>query len=410
MFQINYMKQDLILKKKLKEILPILDEKQKRLVLASEAKSLGRGGLAKISKLTGVSRVTLNAGLKELKSSSKKRFETSKKKVRKKGGGRKKKIDLDVTIKKIVEEIVTPHTMGNPMNSLLWTSKSLRNIALSAKEKGYNISHKLVGIILNESGYSLQSNRKTDEGSTHIDRDAQFIFINDKVNSFLNSGDPVISVDCKKKENIGNYKNAGREWSPEKNPTKVKVYDFIDEKLGKAIPYGIYDIRNNEGFVSVGISYDTASFAVASIRSWWNEIGQLKFSKSKKILITADGGGSNSSRSKLWKKELEGLAKELDIEIFVCHFPPGTSKWNKIEHRLFSYISMNWRAKPLTSIQIIIDLIASTKTANGLKVIARLDDNIYKKGILISKTEMENINIKRNEFHGEWNYIINPKT
>lgn len=404
------MKQDLILKRKLKEILPILDEKQKRLVLASEAKSLGRGGLAKISKLTKVSRVTLNAGLKELKNSLGKKVETSKKRIRKKGGGRKKKTDLDANIKKVIEDIVTPHTMGNPMNSLLWTSKSLRNISAAAKENGYSISHKLVGIILSASGYSLQSNRKTDEGSTHIDRDAQFIFINDKVNSFLNSGSPVISVDCKKKENIGNYKNAGTEWSPEKNPTKVKVYDFIDETLGKAIPYGIYDISNNEGFVSVGISSDTASFAVASIRSWWNEIGQLKFKKSKKILITADGGGSNSSRSKLWKKELEVLAKELDIEINVCHFPPGTSKWNKIEHRLFSYISMNWRAKPLTSLQIIIDLIASTKTTKGLKVIARLDDKIYQKGILISDDEMKNINIKRNEFHGEWNYIINAKT
>lgn len=404
------MKQDLILKRKLKEILPILDEKQKRLVLASEAKSLGRGGLAKISKLTKVSRVTLNAGLKELKNSLGKKVETSKKRIRKKGGGRKKKTDLDANIKKVIEDIVTPHTMGNPMNSLLWTSKSLRNISAAAKENGYSISHKLVGIILSASGYSLQSNRKTDEGSTHIDRDAQFIFINDKVNSFLNSGYPVISVDCKKKENIGNYKNAGTEWSPEKNPTKVKVYDFIDETLGKAIPYGIYDISNNEGFVSVGISSDTASFAVASIRSWWNEIGQLKFKKSKKILITADGGGSNSSRSKLWKKELEVLAKELDIEINVCHFPPGTSKWNKIEHRLFSYISMNWRAKPLTSLQIIIDLIASTKTTKGLKVIARLDDKIYQKGILISDDEMKNINIKRNEFHGEWNYIINAKT
>lgn len=404
------MKQDLILKRKLKEILPILDEKQKRLVLASEAKSLGRGGLAKISKLTRVSRVTLNAGLKELKNSSGKKVDISTKRIRKKGGGRKKKTDLDANLKKVIEDIVTPHTMGNPMNSLLWTSKSLRNISAAAKEKGYAISHKLVGVILSASGYSLQSNRKTDEGGTHIDRDAQFIFINDKVNSFLNSGDPVISVDCKKKENIGNYKNAGTEWSPGKNPTKVKVYDFIDETLGKAIPYGIYDVRNNEGFVSVGISCDTASFAVASIRSWWNEIGQLKFKKSKRILITADGGGSNSSRSKLWKKELEVLAKELDIEIFVCHFPPGTSKWNKIEHRLFSYISMNWRAKPLTSLQIIIDLIASTKTTKGLKVIARLDDNIYQKGILISDAEMKNINIKRNEFHGEWNYIINTKT
>jgi transposase len=333
---------------------------------------------------------------------------SSKKRVRQQGGGRKKKSDLDENIKKTIFEIVSPHTMDNPMNPLVWTSKSLRKISELVKERGYNISHKLVGVILSEEGYSLQSNRKTDEGGTHIDRDAQFEFINSLVKVFLNNGDTVISVDCKKKENIGNFKNAGREWAEKNNPTKVKVYDFIDKDLGKAIPYGVYDIQNNEGFVNVGISHDTASFAVASIRRWWEEMGHINFKESKKILITADGGGSNSTRSKLWKKELELLSKELNIEITVCHFPPGTSKWNKIEHRLFSYISMNWRAKPLTTLQIIIDLISSTKTEKGLKVKAVFDNNTYPKGIVVTEEEINKINILRNEFHGEWNYVINP--
>lgn len=402
------MEQDLLLKEKLTKILPILDEKQKRIILAAEAKSLGRGGLTKISKLTGMSRVTINAGISDLESMSKAVNQTTAlRRVRQTGGGRKRKTDLDEGIKKIVLEIVSAHTMGNPMKPLQWTSKSLRKISELAKSKGYDISHKLVGIILNQEGYSLQSNRKTDEGSTHVDRDAQFEFINNKVIEFLDNGYPVISVDCKKKENIGNYKNGGREWAEKLSPTKVNVYDFINKDLGKAIPYGVYDIQNNEGFVNVGISHDTASFAVASIRKWWEEMGRINFKNSKKILITADGGGSNSSRSKLWKKELELLAKELNIEISVCHFPPGTSKWNKIEHRLFSYISMNWRAKPLATLQIIIDLIASTKTTKGLKVKAEADKKEYPKGIVVTDEEMNNLNILRNEFHGEWNYIIN---
>lgn len=382
LLKIDIMEQDKLLKEKLNKLLPILDERQKRIYLASESKYIGRGGLTKISKLTGVSRVTINSGISDLDTNL---IENDKKKptkrIRKEGGGRKKKTDLDDNIKKSILEIVSPHTMGNPMNPLVWTSKSLRKIATLVKERGYNVSHKLVGVILNEEGFSLQSNRKTDEGGTHVDRDAQFEFINAKVTSFLNEGNPVISVDCKKKENVGNFKNQGKEWSKKHNPKEVKVYDFIDKELGKAIPYGIYDIQNNEGFVNVGISHDTASFAVASIRKWWQEMGCYKYKDSKKLLITADGGGSNSSRSKLWKKELELFSKELNIEISVCHFPPGTSKWNKIEHRLFSYISMNWRAKPLTSLQIIIDLISSTKTEKGLIVKAKLDEQNYLKGI-----------------------------
>ena len=376
------METDTQLKAKYDKVLPLLNEKQKRMILAAEAESMGRGGLSKVSKLSGVSRVTLNIGMQEIALPSIETKVSSKERIRKEGGGRIKKTTADANLVKVVEEIVNPHTMGDPMKPLLWTSKSLRNIAEQATKMGCKISHKLAGIILKEAGYSLQSNRKTDEGSSHEDRDAQFIYINDLVNKFMSTSYPVISVDCKKKELIGNFKNAGTEWLAEKNPTKVKVYDFIDKELGKAVPYGVYDIINNEGWVSVGISHDTASFAVATIRSWWFEMGKEKFADAKKILITADGGGSNSSRSKLWKKELEILATEIGIEISVCHFPPGTSKWNKIEHRLFAYITMNWRAKPLTSIQIVVDLIGATKTAKGLKVKAKLDSATYEKGII----------------------------
>ena len=402
------MQPDLMLKKKYEEILPVLNEKQTRLVLAAEAKSMGRGGLSKVSALSGMSRVTLNIGIKELASATTENVPGNVR-VRKQGGGRKKETEKNSEIEKVIEEIVNPHTLGDPMKTLLWTSKSLRNIAEEAKKRGCNISHKLVGVILKNEGYSLQGNRKTDEGSSHEDRDAQFIHINNLANEFLSLNDPVISVDCKKKENIGNFKNAGTEWLPSKNPTKVNVYDFINKDLGKAIPYGVYDIANNEGWVSVGINHDTAGFAVATIRSWWNEMGEEKFNRSKRILITADGGGSNSSRSRLWKTELQVLADEIGKEINVCHFPPGTSKWNKIEHRLFSHITMNWRARPLTSIQLVVDLIASTKTSKGLKVKSGLDSVVYEKGIKISDEELAKVNMIKDDFHGEWNYIIKPK-
>lgn len=392
---------------KYEKLLPFLNEKEKRIVLAADAESMGRGGLSKVSRISGISRVTLNLGKKELAF-----FDpiTSSKtdRIRKVGGGRKKETEKNENLEKVIEEIVSPHTLGDPMNPLLWTSKSLRNIAHAVKEKGYNISHKLVGVILKKLGYSLQGNKKTDEGGNHQDRDNQFQYINNKAQAYLVDGNPVISVDCKKKELVGNFKNEGQEWLPKGKATAVKVYDFIDKELGKAIPYGVYDIGNNEGWVSVGISHDTASFAVATIRNWWYEMGREKFSQSKRIFITADGGGSNSSRSKLWKKELELLANEINMEITVSHFPPGTSKWNKIEHRLFSHITMNWRARPLTSMQIVVDLIAATKTTKGLIVKSKLDTKNYEKGIKISDEEIENINIKRSDFHGEWNYTIKP--
>jgi len=382
------MQTDDLNQQKYKKILPYLNEKQTRIVLAAEAESMGRGGLSKVSKLTGISRITLNMGIKELALSA--TVDTLKnERIRKSGGGRKKATEKNKNLAIILEKIVSPHTMGDPMKPLLWTNKSLRNISDELKNLGYNISHKLVGVILKESGYSLQGNRKTDEGSSHIDRDAQFNYINEIATDFLSSDDPVISVDCKKKELVGNFKNDGKEWLPTGNPTTVKVYDFIDKDLGKAIPYGVYDIGNNEGWVSVGISHDTASFAVSTIRSWWYEMGEEKFSKSNRIFITADGGGSNSSRSRLWKIELQVLADEICKEITVSHFPPGTSKWNKIEHRLFSHITMNWRARPLTNIQLVVDLIASTKTSKGLKVKSKLDLSVYEKGIKgISKNQL----------------------
>ena len=401
------MQTDDLNQQKYKKILPYLNEKQTRIILAAEAESMGRGGLSKVSKLTGISRITLNMGIKELALSA--TVDTLKnERIRKSGGGRKKATEKNKNLAIILEKIVSPHTMGDPMKPLLWTNKSLRNISDELKNLGYNISHKLVGVILKESGYSLQGNRKTDEGSSHIDRDAQFNYINEIATDFLSSDDPVISVDCKKKELVGNFKNDGKEWLPTGNPTTVKVYDFIDKDLGKAIPYGVYDIGNNEGWVSVGISHDTASFAVSTIRSWWYEMGEEKFSKSNRIFITADGGGSNSSRSRLWKIELQVFADEIGKEITVSHFPPGTSKWNKIEHRLFSHITMNWRARPLTNIQLVVDLIASTKTSKGLKVKSKLDSSVYEKGIKISDSELSEINLQRDDFHGEWNYTIIP--
>ena len=396
-----------LLKEKYERLIPFLDEREIRLVLAADAVSMGRGGLSLVSTITGVSRVTLNAGVKELETSQAvNRLE--KKRIRKPGGGRKKETEKDKNLEKAIEEIVSPHTMGDPMRPLLWTSKSLRNIEEELKKKNHHASHKMVGEILRNAGYSLQGNRKTDEGSSHADRDEQFKFINNLAQAFLDSNCPVISVDCKKKELIGNFKNAGKEWTEKGNPIKVKVYDFVDKDLGKASPYGVYDIANNEGWVSVGISYDTASFAVASIRSWWHEMGKEQFPQSKQLLITADGGGSNSSRSRLWKMELQLLADETEMEISVCHFPPGTSKWNKIEHRLFSHITMNWRTKPLTSLQLVLDLIAATKTTKGLKVRAKLDPKIYVKGVKVSDDELKKVQITRNEFHGEWNYTIKP--
>ncbi len=394
---------DIKLAEKINSFLPKLDERLGRMYLASEALCLGRGGKQKIAKIAKVSRTRINRGIADIAITN-----TTEKGIRKSGGGRKKITEEAQSILPTLEGIVNAHTRGDPMNPLLWTSKSLRHIEKALKEKGFKVSYVTVGELLKSLGYSLQANRKTDEGATIEDRNEQFEYINTSAISFMTNQYPVISVDCKKKELIGNFKNNGTEWEQEKKPTEVKVYDFIDKELGKAVPYGVYDIAKNEGWVNVGISSDTAEFAVNAIRTWWFEMGQEQYINAKKILITADGGGSNSSRGKLWKTELQRLATETGLEISVCHFPPGTSKWNKIEHRLFSFISKNWRAKPLTSIEVVVNLIANTTTEKGLKVMAREDRKEYLKGIKITTEEMEAIKIKRNGFRGEWNYTIYP--
>lgn len=393
------------LSNKYKKIFPILSESQRRIVAASDAEFLGRGGIVAVSKASGMSRSTITIGMKELQSGS---FVDSGR-SRKKGGGRKSLLEINSSLGQDLDWMVSPVTRGDPESPLLWCSKSLRNIAEALQSKGHKISHNAVGNILKEKGFSLQSNRKTHEGGDHPDRDMQFEFINNHVNDYIEKGKPVISIDCKKKELIGNFKNNGKELEPRKKPTQVNVYDFIDSALGKAIPYGIYDIERNEGWVNVGISSDTAKFAVSSIRTWWEEMGRICYPNAKELLITADGGGSNSSRSRLWKMEIQKLSNDTKMNIRVCHFPPGTSKWNKIEHKLFSFISMNWRGRPLTSIQVIINLIGATKSKTGLKVKTSLDENIYEKGIKITDEEFREINIEKDDFHGDWNYVITPK-
>jgi hypothetical protein len=395
-----------VIKTRIETVLPLLNERQSRVYLAAEANSLGWGGKTIISELSSISRRTISKGEND-SLANENVLDNSR--IRKIGGGRKKMSELHPKMLQAIQDLVSPHTMGDPMKPLIWTSKSIRKIADELALKSYKVSHEVVRQCLITLGYSLQSNKKTDEGAKIEDRNEQFEHINATSISFMNENCPVISVDCKKKELIGNFKNNGQEWEVQKHPIAVKVYDFVDKDLGKAAPYGVYDIEKNQGFVSVGISSDTAEFAVNSIRSWWNEMGKELYVGVKKIYITADGGGSNSTRGRLWKTQLQKLATEIGLEITVSHFPPGTSKWNKIEHRLFSFISKNWRAKPLISIEVIVNLIAKTTTKNGLKVMAKVDNKIYEKGIKISDEDMQELNITRNQFRGEWNYTILPK-
>jgi hypothetical protein len=316
-------------------------------------------------------------------------------------------MDMDARLLDDLRSLVEPTTRGDPQSPLLWTSKSVRNLADGLRRMGHTIGRTLVGKLLHQLDYSLQGNRKTREGSDHVDRDAQFHYINDRVKEALASGNPAISVDTKKKELVGDFRNAGREWRPKGSPEEVRVHDFVIPELGRAVPYGVYDIAGNTGWVSVGIDHDTAAFATNAIRSWWQLMGRARYPKAKSLLITADGGGSNGSRVRLWK--LQKLADELDVPITVCHLPPGTSKWNKIEHRLFSFITSNWRGKPLVSHQVIVQLIAATTTRTGLKVRCQLDPMTYPAGVKVSDDELAAVNIVRHEFHGEWNYTISPK-
>ena len=382
-----------------------LDERQRRLVAAAEVEALGPRSIAVVSRSTGVSRRAIRQGLRELQEAVPAKSE---RRVRRPGGGRKKATDKDPTLRGDLEHLVESSTRGNPESPLLWTCKSARRLAQELQQQGHQISHQLVSELLHELGYSLQANRKTLEGSQHPDRDAQFEHITSQSRLFLGAGDPVISVDTKKKELVGNFKNGGREWRRQGDPEKVAVHDFVDPDLGRAIPYGVYDVGNNSGWVSVGIDHDTASFAVESIRRWWKSMGSPLYYDRKRLLITADGGGSNGSRVRLWKVELQKLADELGIEIWVSHLPPGTSKWNKIEHRLFSFISMNWRGKPLLTYQVVVNLIAATTTKEGLKVQAALDPEIYPSGIKVSDAVVKGPNLKPASFHGDWNYTLVP--
>ena len=393
-----------VIRKKLSAILPALDERQRRLVVGAEALSIGHGGIKLLANITGISCPTIHRGIRELKCGAQ-NFG----KARAEGGGRKKISTKYPEIQKLIEEIIEPETRGDPESPLRWTCKSGRNIADALTQHGCSVSHQTVANILHNLEYSLQGNKKTKEGKDHPDRDAQFKYINMTAKSFLANQDPVISVDTKKKELVGNYKNAGREWQSKGKPKEVNGHDFPDQSVPKAIPYGVYDIGNNAGWVNVGITADTAEFAVSSIRYWWKKNGRKRYHKSKRLLICADAGGSNGYRSHLWKKELQRFADEEKIQIAVRHFPPGTSKWNKIEHRLFSFISVNWRGKPLETYKTIINLIAAKTTKKGLVVEARLDEKIYKKGIKVSRSELNSLNIIGDKFHGEWNYTIEPR-
>ena len=367
--------------------------------------SAGRGGVSAVTRATGVARSTIGRGLAELRSGE--TLDTSR--VRRPGGGCKPLIETDTNLLNDLRSLVEPDTRGDPQSSLLWTCKSLTKLSRGLREMGHKIGRTLVGELLHELEYSLQGNRKTLEGSKHPDRDAQFCYINGCVNKALAAGAPAISVDTKKKELVGDFRNAGREWRPKGSPEEVRVHDFVIPELGRAAPYGVYDIAANAGWVSVGIDHDTGAFAVNAIRSWWKLMGRKRYPDASTLLITADGGGSNGSRVRLWKLELQKLADELGLTITVCHLPPGTSKWNRIEHRLFSFITGNWRGKPLVSHQVIVQLIAATTTKTGLTVRCELDQNTYPAGIKVSDAEIEAVNLTRHDFHGEWNYTISPK-
>lgn len=382
-----------------------LSEREKRIWAASEAITIGRGGDTIVSEATGISRVTISKGKKEVKGE----VVISSGRIREAGGGRKRLIKKHPNIVKDLDTMIDPLTRGDPESPLRWTCKSTYKLAEALQAKGHRISQKAVYSLLQEMGYSMQSNRKIMEGKQHPDRDDQFHFINRKVKEFQEQGQPVISVDAKKKENIGQFKNAGKEWERHGQPVAVNTYDFPDKDKGKACPYGVFDMTRNEGWVNVGISRDTAEFALESIRRWWTGMGYFKYPGATELLITADGGGSNGYRIRLWKREIQKLSNELGITIQVCHFPPGTSKWNKIEHQMFSFVSKNWRGRPLDSLGTIVNLIASTTTKKGLHIKAEIDKNEYEKGIKVSDEEMVLLNIERESFHGEWNYKIMPQ-
>ena len=389
-----------------------LDERAFRICLAAEAIGRGRGGVSEVAKAAGVSRTTLHAGIRELQSSSTGIAPTGpvEKKIRKPGAGRKRIKENDDKLLQDIDRLVDPVTRGDPMSPLRWTCKSTTKLAAELRGMGHRVSQSTVWRLLDELGYSMQSNQKKREGSDHPDRNAQFEFINNSVQTFLERGLPVISVDTKKKEIIGQYKNGGREWEKKGQPVEVNMHDFADPVLGKAIPYGVYDLGRNEGWVSVGVTHDTAEFAAETIKRWWSRMGRFVYGSAREILITADGGGSNGSRVRLWKIELQKLSTLLGITIHVRHFPPGTSKWNKIEHRMFCHITENWRAHPLTSSMAVVNLISNTKTNKGLRIQAALDESEYETGKKISDEMIAMLSLERCDFHGEWNYSLSPSS
>jgi len=388
---------------------PVLDERARRLWAATEARAIGRGGVSRVSGATGLSRITIQAGLNELHSTLPDQADVTGR-IRKPGGGRKPLTEHAPKLLLALENLVDPGSRGDPMSPLRWTCKSAAKLAAELGSKGYRASERSVNRLLHTLGYSLQSNRKTIEGGDHPDRDAQFQYLNRRVKAFQRLGQLVVSVDTKKKELVGQFRNGGREWRPERCPEEVKVHDFKDKDLGKAIPYGVYDQTTNAGWVCVGVDHDTAEFAVETLRRWWRKMGSRVYPEATKLLITADGGGSNGSRCRLWRVELQGLADEIGLRISVCHFPPGTSKWNKIEHRMFCHITVNWRGRPLVSREVVVNLIGHTTTKEGLSIRSELDANSYPLGREVTDGQMNGLSIKLDKFHGEWNYTILPRT
>ena len=388
---------------KLALILPQLNERQRRVVLGAEAQALGHGGITRVARAAHVSRTTVHAALTELDQAM-----PSRQRSRRSGGGRKPRQVTDPTLLQDLEALIEPGTRGDPLSPLRWTCKSTRQLAGALQAQGHRVSHQTVARVLHQLEYSLQAPRKTLEGSSHPDRDAQFDYLNAQVTAALAAGQPVVSVDAKKKELVGAYKNGGQEWQLRGQPEAVNVYDFADKRVGKAIPYGIYDVGRNAGWVNVGQDHDTAQFAIESLRRWWQSVGRQAYPQADRLLICADGGGSNGTRVRLWKVALQALADETGLQITVCHLPPGTSKWNKIEHRLFAHISMNWRGRPLVSHEVIVELIGATTTRTGLTVQAVRDTGSYPTKIKVSDEELAAVHLTPHAFHGEWNYTINP--